>query len=233
MINTNKKGFSLIELSIVLIIIGLLVAGITGGASLIKSAELRAVMSDIRNYQTAINAYYTARGELPGTNGSSEMEFGNSCYAWAQMVNEGIVDASLGSFTKETTNNQYTCTTITDVSSSNSIASKMKGGYYALGYNDDMLANVIFVVGNGETIAKMEAAAPGATASLDSTVISRKDAKFLDDKMDNGISDSGKMYGFTGSNSGDASNGCVYDNSTSIIPDETVRDCGVAISIGL
>ena len=64
MINTNKKGFSLIELSIVLIIIGLLVAGITGGASLIKSAELRAVMTDIRNYQTAVNAYYTSRGEL-------------------------------------------------------------------------------------------------------------------------------------------------------------------------
>ena len=62
----NNKGFSLIELSIVLIIIGLLVAGITGGASLIKSAELRAVMSEVRNYQTAVNAYYTATGKLPG-----------------------------------------------------------------------------------------------------------------------------------------------------------------------
>ena len=31
--NTNNKAFSLIELSIVLIIIGLLVAGITGGQS--------------------------------------------------------------------------------------------------------------------------------------------------------------------------------------------------------
>ena len=208
--NTNKKGFSLIELSIVLIIIGLLVAGITGGASLIKSAELRAVMSDIRNYQTAINAYYTARGE-----------------------NEGIVDASLSSFTKETTTNQYTCTTsMTSVNVSNSIGSKMKGGYYALGYNDDMLANVIFIVGNNETVAKMETATAGSASSLGTTVISRKDAKFLDDKMDNGISDSGKMYGFTGSNTS-GSNGCVYDNSTSVIPDEATRDCGVAISIGL
>ena len=33
--NDNNKAFSLIELSIVLIIIGLLVAGITGGQSLI------------------------------------------------------------------------------------------------------------------------------------------------------------------------------------------------------
>ena len=35
--NTNNKAFSLIELSIVLIIMGLLVAGIMGGSSLIQA----------------------------------------------------------------------------------------------------------------------------------------------------------------------------------------------------
>ena len=235
MINTNKKGFSLIELSIVLIIIGLLVAGITGGASLIKSAELRAVMTDIRNYQTAVNAYYTSRGELPGTSGSSEMNFANSCLAWAQMVNEGIVDANLGSFTTISGTKQYTCSpsTITSVTAENSVGSKMKGGYYALGYNSDMLANVIFLVGSGQTAAGMTSATAGVASALSSTVISRKDAKFLDDKMDNGISDSGKIYGFTGSNSGSTSEGCDYDNSSTTLKNETVRDCGIAVSIGL
>lgn len=233
MIATNKKGFSLIELSIVLIIIGLLVAGITGGSSLIKSAELRAVMSDIRNYQTAVNAYYTSRGELPGTDGSSEMAFADSCDAWAAMVNEGIVDAYLSSFgSKNTADNKYSCSTMTDVSSANSVGSKMKGGYYALGYNNEMLANVIFLVGNGQTVAGMTDAATGATSTLGTTVVSRKDAKFLDDKMDNGISDSGKIFSFTGNNSGAASGGCVYAN-TGTISSETTRDCGVAMSIGL
>ena len=180
-------------------------------------------------------AYYTSRGELPGTSGSSEMNFANSCVAWAQMVNEGIVDANLGSFSLISGTKQYTCnpSTVTSVTAENSIGSKMKGGYYALGYNSDMLANVIFLVGSGETVTKMATAKASSTQSLDHTVISRKDAKFLDDKMDNGISNSGKIYGFTGEGVETATEGCVYDNSSTTLANETVRDCGIAVSIGL
>ena len=45
----NNKAFSLIELSIVLIIIGLLVAGITSGQSLIESAKVRKVINEINS----------------------------------------------------------------------------------------------------------------------------------------------------------------------------------------
>ena len=56
----------MIELSIVLIIIGLLVAGITSGQSLIESAKARAVMNEARGYMQAVNTYYAAKGRLPG-----------------------------------------------------------------------------------------------------------------------------------------------------------------------
>ena len=52
--SSKKSAFSLIELSIVLIIIGLLIAGITGGASLIKSSELRSVMGEARGYAVSV-----------------------------------------------------------------------------------------------------------------------------------------------------------------------------------
>ncbi len=64
--SSKRSAFTLIELSIVLIIIGLLVAGITGGASLIKAAELRAVMAEARDYKIAANAFFTKYDALPG-----------------------------------------------------------------------------------------------------------------------------------------------------------------------
>ncbi len=62
----KKSAFSLIELSIVLIIIGLLIAGITGGASLIKNSELRSAISEARGYQVAVNGFYSLYNQLPG-----------------------------------------------------------------------------------------------------------------------------------------------------------------------
>lgn len=231
--NNNKKGFSLIELSIVLIIIGLLVAGITGGASLIKSAELRSVMSEVRNYQTALNAYYTATGELPGTAGSSQMDFVNSCSAWAALASEGIIDTKLSSFSTAT-GGKYTCSALASGGTftvSNSITSKLKGGLYALGYNTDMAENVIFIVATGDTPAKLTAAvapdtkpATGAGTSVTNASVTRKDAQFLDEKMDNGIIDSGKIYSFSGGTAG----ACQYGSTS-----ESTKDCATAISFGL
>ncbi len=61
----NNKAFSLIELSIVLIIIGLLVAGITNGQSLIESAKIRAMINEFRGYRYAVNTFYSLKGRLP------------------------------------------------------------------------------------------------------------------------------------------------------------------------
>ncbi len=66
----NKiHAFSLIELSIVLVILGLLTGGILGGKSLIRAAELRSITTDVTKYQTATIAfegkYFALPGDLP------------------------------------------------------------------------------------------------------------------------------------------------------------------------
>ncbi len=61
-----KLGFTLIELSIVLVIIGLVVGGVLVGRDLIKSSEIRAQISQIEETKTAINTFNVKYGYLPG-----------------------------------------------------------------------------------------------------------------------------------------------------------------------
>src|ERR1700691_726671 len=53
----SQSGFTLIELSIVLVIIGLIVGGVLVGQDLIRAAEVRATISQIEKYNTAVNTF--------------------------------------------------------------------------------------------------------------------------------------------------------------------------------
>lgn len=63
---TCRSGFTLIELSIVLLIIGLLAGGILLGRDLIRAAELRSVITDIEHFKTAVHTFRTKYNCLPG-----------------------------------------------------------------------------------------------------------------------------------------------------------------------
>ncbi len=79
--NNNNKAFSLIELSIVLIIIGLLVAGITGGKSLIDSARVRTLINEFRYYEQSLYSFKLIKDRLPGDlNGSGRIGQGSGQY---------------------------------------------------------------------------------------------------------------------------------------------------------
>ncbi len=61
-----KKGFSLVELSVVLVILGLLTGGILAGQSLIRAATLRSVTSDMNRWKTATQSFRDKYNMLPG-----------------------------------------------------------------------------------------------------------------------------------------------------------------------
>ena len=78
------RGFSLVELSIVLVILGLLTGGILTGQSLIRASELRSVTTDFQKYESAIYTFRDKYFGLPG-------DLRNATSFWGALdTNDGI-----------------------------------------------------------------------------------------------------------------------------------------------
>jgi len=65
---THKKeqGFTLVELAIVMIIIGLLIGGVLKGQQLIENAKVTSTISQIKGFQAALNSFRDTYGAMPG-----------------------------------------------------------------------------------------------------------------------------------------------------------------------
>lgn len=75
-----KHGFSLVELSIVLVILGLLTGGILAGQSLIRASELRSVAADQGRFVTAAQTFRDKYFAIPG-------DFRDATRFWTRQVN--------------------------------------------------------------------------------------------------------------------------------------------------
>ena len=64
--NKGEKGFTLIELSIVIVIIGLIVAGVVGGQTLVRQSAIRSLVTEYNQYKVAVNAFKLEYNTLPG-----------------------------------------------------------------------------------------------------------------------------------------------------------------------
>lgn len=94
---SHEKGFTLVELSIVLVIIGLIVGGVLVGQALIEAARVRAGMSQIDGFNAALNTFRAKYNGLPGDlvtdfgiggtqavgNGNGVIDDGASANTWA------------------------------------------------------------------------------------------------------------------------------------------------------
>ena len=62
----NQSGFTLVEIAIVLVIIGLLLGGVLKGQELISQAKIKNVANDFNGLTAAIYAYQDRYKRLPG-----------------------------------------------------------------------------------------------------------------------------------------------------------------------
>jgi prepilin-type N-terminal cleavage/methylation domain-containing protein len=65
----NNKGFTLVEMAIVLVIIGLLLGGVLKGQELIENSKVKKTVSDINAVSVAYNGYLDRYGKIPGDDG--------------------------------------------------------------------------------------------------------------------------------------------------------------------
>ena len=71
----NQKGFTLVEIAIVLVIIGLLLGGVLKGQELITNAKVKNMINDFRGVSAAYNAYIDRYKAVPGDDNAAADRF--------------------------------------------------------------------------------------------------------------------------------------------------------------
>ncbi len=75
----SNHGFTLIELSIVLAIIGLIAAGITSGLSVLRDSNLKRIVSDAEHYKGILVLFKNRYQSLPGDFSRAGTIWGDDC----------------------------------------------------------------------------------------------------------------------------------------------------------
>lgn len=204
----NNSGFSLVELAIVLLVAGIVTAGIAAGSHLMQAAKLNRIISEFSGYAKATNnfkdKYKAWPGDMPnavsywGTYNSStnpngvvngdgdELIAWNSegVRAWQEMALAGLISG------------KYTGVlggTPAFTGGSNVPASSVNGGMYIF---SSLNLNTIFMnsVTNALLLAKIDSPATAANSS----VLTVADAYLIDKKIDDGNPSDGYFYSTRG-----------------------------------
>lgn len=93
-----QRGFTLIEIAIVLVIIGLLLGGVLQGQQLIENSRVKSATNDFNGLATAVFSYQDRYGRLPGDDTGAVAARGASWPANAAGNGDGVIANSATPF---------------------------------------------------------------------------------------------------------------------------------------
>jgi prepilin-type N-terminal cleavage/methylation domain-containing protein len=226
--HSRTQAFSLVELSIVLVILGLLIGGILSGQALIRAAELRAIPTEVGRFNAAVMSFRDKYFQLPGdmTNASSFWNLAATCpgdfttpattpltcngdgngqinwaeawRAWQHLANAGLIEGSYTGVQGAASDPYF------GVAGSNMPASKAaRAGYVYVWIGTYTSDTAPYFKGNyGNTLHW------GNDNGVDEgTLIKPEEAWNIDSKMDDGIPSTGNLRSFTNPQRGCATTG--------------------------
>lgn len=232
------RAFSLVELSIVLVILGLLTGGVLAGQSLIRAAELRSILADFHRFRTAVHTfsdkYMALPGDMPnatrfwgaadtndglGTDCAEQPSSdGTTCNGngngMIESVVAGLVQEKLRAWQHLSNAGLVEGRYLGTAGEPRSVmpASRVSPGLYELHY----FAYLYRAQGN---MLKLAGIIPSASpvAGVNGGILSADEAWNIDMKIDDGRSDNGKFMALRGAN---VTAGCVT-NAGAYLPTTT------------
>lgn len=95
-----QTGFTLVEIAIVLVIIGLLLGGVLKGQELIENGRVKSAANDMNGITAAYNSYLDRYRRLPGDDGPTVPVLQARGGAWANITlaggNNGVININAG-----------------------------------------------------------------------------------------------------------------------------------------
>lgn len=241
--HSRLSAFTLVELSIVLVILGLLVGGVLSGQSLIRAAELRSIVTERDKTVTAMNAfrdkYFALPGDMPnaykfwssagvagctdddttastGCNGDGDGKLGvlSDGEPYKAWMHLGLAGLIEGQYDGVVGGMSYTTTNIP--------ASKFSGAYWLL-HSTTFPA---YIAANGTAPSDGVYLSLGNWASgvLYASDLSHQEAWNIDTKTDDGKANTGKMRG---NSSGDCQDDGTDAYSIAAVGGDFKGDCSI------
>ena len=103
----HQSGFTLIEIAIVLVIIGLLLGGILKGQELITQGRIRNVSNDFQSMTAAINIYQDRYRALPGDDNGAAARWGIAAPTTTGTLGDGVIAGAYNDADNEDESRQF------------------------------------------------------------------------------------------------------------------------------
>ncbi|MGE4351676.1 MAG: prepilin-type N-terminal cleavage/methylation domain-containing protein [Bdellovibrionales bacterium] len=207
----TQHGFTLVELSIVLVIIGLIIGGVLTGQQIIQNARINNAINGIQAYQAQFQTYSQNYGALPGDDPSALTRFPS--LAQISNVSNGNNDGNVG-----TTSSFDTSATTGTATESLSVWAHLR----AAGLVKNQVTNGTTAIQPPNPFGGIYGFQTGAfgvftTTTLCLNKIAGGSAQAIDSRLDDGTSDDGNVQAtiYTGAGASSAAPATSYtDDNT-------------------